>query len=287
MALLIADVPGATPAEIGDYLSDRIVTTRRHNGDWNNQAFYSENSSAKNGQNPKEYSVTQEEVNFFPMSEPGDLYMSYWIRFQPGMIENMLGLDTSQVGATTNGGTWRSFFAFKTGTNASAGSAPLDNGDYRVEAYVLTGCSYDQITAQIPPCTGSNPNPAPFWMVNGDNVAGGSYALVNNWSELNSAIPVPDDGSWNKFEVFWHRSSGSDGRFWMAINGAQLVNHIGPNMGQASMSINRIMPELLYTGGHYPIYQWIDDIQIWDGGFPPSTCTPGVEYWCDPPYASH
>ncbi|HTQ35898.1 MAG TPA: hypothetical protein VMH77_02580, partial [Steroidobacteraceae bacterium] len=166
------------------------------------------------------------------------------------------------------------------------GSVPPSDGDYHISAAVLTGCPQALIDAMTPPCTGSNPNPAPFWFVSADNNAGGSYALVNGWSEANASVPVPDTGGWNKVEIFWHRSSGNDGRFWMAVNGTQLVNHIGANMGAASMSINRIMPSMLTSNGIFPMYQWIDDFQIWDGGFPLS-CTPAPGSYCDPPYASH
>jgi len=39
----------------------------------------------------------------------------------------------------------------------------------------------------------------------------------------------------------------------------------------------------VYTGAPYPIYQWIDDVQIWNR-FP--TAAPG-DPWYDPPYGPH
>jgi hypothetical protein len=39
-------------------------------------------------------------------------------------------------------------------------------------------------------------------------------------------------------------------------------------MGVNKAPINRIMVSQLYTSTAYPIYQWIDDVEIWDG-FPP------------------
>ncbi|HTP38080.1 MAG TPA: hypothetical protein VMI92_00755 [Steroidobacteraceae bacterium] len=285
--LAMADVAGVTSSTIGDYVSNRIMTVKGHAGSSSNQALFMQIIANPNGQNELGTAATQDELNFLPASENGDLYISYWIRFQPGMTENMTALDTSVTGVAGNGGTWRNIFALMTGSSPSVGDISPNNGDYRMAAYVLTGCPQELIDAMLSPCTGTNPNPGPFWEFIGDNVAGGGYSLVNHWVETNASVAVPDDGSWNKIEVFWHRSSGSDGRFWMAINGTQLVDHSGPNMGASSLPINRILPAFLASGGYHPIYQWIDDMQIWDGGFPPSSCTVGTDAWCDPPYASH
>lgn len=263
---LISDIQGVTTTTIKDYIFNRIVTVHEHNGNLTNKALYSQISAGPNGQNPIGSSSTQNSLQIFPTSSSqGDLYISTWVRFQPGMLANMTGLDTSTPGIYANGGTWRGFFALKTGSLAPAGDFPGDNGDYRIEAYIATGCNPAWISAQIPPCTGPNPNPAPFWIVVADNSAGGGYPLTNAWQATNTTIAIPDDGSWNRLQFFLHRSSGSDGRFWMAINGQTLIDRYGPNTGAAALPINRIMPTLLYTGGRLPVYQWIDDIEIWDG----------------------
>jgi hypothetical protein len=81
-----------------------------------------------------------------------------------------------------------------------------------------------------------------------------------------------------KFEVFWHRSGGNDGRVWMAANGQVIVDRYGPNMGVNNAPINRIMLSTLYSSTAFPIYQWIDDVEMWDG-FPP--------VGNNPPYAPH
>jgi len=39
-------------------------------------------------------------------------------------------------------------------------------------------------------------------------------------------------------------------------------------VGVNNASINRIMLSTLYCSTAYPIYQWIDDVVLWDG-FPP------------------
>ncbi len=42
----------------------------------------------------------------------------------------------------------------------------------------------------------------------------------------------------------------------------------GEGVGVNNASINRIMLSTLYCSTAYPIYQWIDDVVLWDG-FPP------------------
>jgi len=58
-----------------------------------------------------------------------------------------------------------------------------------------------------------------------------------------------------------------------------IAEHLGPNMGIYNAPINRIFMPNLYSGSAYPIYQWIDDLEIWNG-FPPATGN-------NPPYAPH
>jgi hypothetical protein len=64
----------------------------------------------------------------------------------------------------------------------------------------------------------------------------------------------------------------------MAVNGQVIADRRGPNMGINSKPVNRIMMPNLYTGGLYPAYQWVDDVEIWNG-FPPAGN--------NPPYAAH
>jgi hypothetical protein len=264
---LISNIPGASASTIGDYLSNRILNVEDHAGNATNKALYSEIKAGPGGQNPIGGGSLQNTFQIFPTSATqGDLYVAYRLRFQPGMIANMTGLNTSYGGIYGNGGTWRSFFELKTGALATAGEFPGDNGDYRFAAYVVTGCPATLIAANVAPCNVPNPNPAPFWYFAGDNVAGGGYPLTNGWYAANTAVAIPDDGSWNWVQVFVRRSApGVTGRFWLAINGTTLVDHYGPNTGSAGLPINRIMPLVLYTGGRLPAYQWVDDIEIWNG----------------------
>jgi hypothetical protein len=159
----------------------------------------------------------------------------------------------------SGGGTWRGIFAFKTGGQRPDG-APADNGDYRIEVYVFT--------------YGGG---KPYWGVIGDNNAGGNAPRRNGFSVENRSVPVPA-GEWFKFEILWRRSAGDDGLVWVAIDGQTIARHEGPNLGAREMPVNRIMAPLLYSGSSMPIYQWVDDLEIWNG-FPPAGS--------NTPYAPH
>ena len=65
--------------------------------------------------------------------------------------------------------------------------------------------------------------------------------------------------------LYWHRSSGSDGRFWSAVNGQVAVDHHGPNMGVYGLPITRIMITNPYSGGHAPVESHMTGLEIWNG----------------------
>ena len=113
------------------------------------------------------------------------------------------------------------------------------------------------------------------WYISGDNVSSSSFGSRQAYWEQYTVTDAQTVSNWMKFEVFWHRSSGPDGRVWMAVNGQVIVDMPGPN--KISAPINRIMLSTLYSSTN-PIFQWIDDVEIWDG-FPPAGN--------NPPYAPH
>jgi hypothetical protein len=175
-----------------------------------------------------------------PTSEPGDMYISFWRKLDPTLLQKLV-----------NG--WHVVFEWKT------------TGDYRVIGQIV---NYG--------------GAAPYWQITADNVANGGLAQKEFWRVTNQAIRVPI-GQWFKFEVFWHRSKGADGRVWMAVNGQKLVDKFGPNYGVNGNSIDRIFLMQLYTAASYPIEQWTDDVQIWRG-FP--TAKAG-DPWYDGVYGPH
>ena len=175
-----------------------------------------------------------------PMSEPGDLYISYWRRIDPTLLQKLV-----------NG--WHVVFEWKT------------SGDYRVLAQIV---NYGGVT--------------PYWELRADNNANGGLPLQEFWRVNNQSVAVPI-GQWFKFEVFWHRSTGSDGRVWMAANGQKLVDKFGPNIGVNGSPIDRIFLTQLYSAASYPLEQWTDDVQIWSA-FP--TAKAG-DPWYDGVYGPH
>lgn len=180
------------------------------------------------------FCCTQDTFMLQPVSEPGNLYISFWLKLQPDLLEK-------------NANSWKAFFEWKTA------------GDYRVTTQILTA------------------GRTAYWRTQGDNVANGGLPKETFWSVFNREVPVPI-GEWFKFEVFWRRSDGNDGRVWAAVNGNVIADHYGPLMGVHRKPINRIMIPNLYQGGTAPHYQWVDDLEIWSG-FPPAGD--------NPPYAPH
>jgi len=249
--LLLTDPVTITPSTIGNYVVNRIDTVTGHHGD-QTQALCQLILQNANGTAPMGPSAEQDELQLSPKTDVTDLYVSYWLKLQGDLVATMNNLPAGP--GISGGGTWRTFFALKTGGQRASGS-PADDGDYRIEAIVSTYGGGQ-----------------PYWIVFGDNNAGGGAPLINGWKTENRSVPVPV-GDWFRFEVFWHRSAGADGRVWMAVNGQTIVDRRGANIGAWSMPINRIMAPILYTGSAMPVYQWIDDLEVWDG-LPPRAGAP-------------
>ena len=112
----------------------------------------------------------------------------------------------------------------------------------------------------------------PYWFLKTDDLSGG--VTKSFWEIANHIAPVPI-GKWFKFEFFWHRSALGEGRAWQAIDGRVVFDRFGPLLG-GNDPIDRIMLTQVYAGGAVPKYQWVDEIEIWDG-FP---CGDGVP--CEP-----
>src|SRR4030095_12231394 len=99
------------------------------------KALFQQISQNVNGTAPMGTSPAQNEFQFLPKTDPGDVYVSYWLKLQPDLVQKMTNLPAAP--GISGGGTWRAFFAAKTGGQTAWGG-PADNGDYRVEAYVMT-----------------------------------------------------------------------------------------------------------------------------------------------------
>jgi len=260
---LFADAP-VDATSVHDRLFSQLVNVTGHKGTKTNVLYSQLTQSGCCGGDPQETTSTQNAFQIQPNTEGGDLYISYWLKYQPD-LDRQLNWPTPLVFGNPN---WRSLFAWKTGTPG------FDDGDYRVLVEAVSWC----VNAT-----------APCWWIQGDNNAGAGGSGDPNdptcvlcWIETNTTVPVPAQGQWFKFEVFWHRSDGTNpldvGRVWMAVNGQPIVDHRGPNKIPGGKSISRIFPGSVYGSGPYPLYHAMDDLQIWSG-FPP-TCN-------DPPCAPH
>ena len=271
-------------------------------------------SDVRAGQNPMVNRGTQNSFTIVPGpplnpdtqdNQPRDLYVSFWVRFEPGLTKNMTGLADRPGAAIWRGGTWREFFGFKTGSVVPDGvnsnglnvGRPVNDGNYRIGVNVLTedstapywGCTGDNNSRDHPP---GDPvetywrEPRSAWTVSDPNDEQNGH-----WRPpLEGAVPVPE-GEWFKFEAFWSRKTVAEpgGYFWAAVNGQVICEHSGWNYIRALYNtgnpvgfINRIhIP--LYTGGRYPISQWIWNFQIWDQV--PSAADTDHQWWCTSPYA--
>lgn len=209
-----------TLANIPNYMHNELQTVTGHGGG-STKVLYQELTI-------RGASGTQDTFMLQPTNESGDLYVSYWMKFQSDLASKM------------NPPTWRMVFEWKTG------------GDYRFKVEVV---SYTGIP---------KPNGEIFWASQADNNANGGLPYQAFWTIYDTSIAVPID-TWFKFETFLHRANDSTGRIWAAVDGHVICDQFGDNIGVNSASVDRIMFPNCYTDHPYPAYQWVDDLEIWDG----------------------
>jgi len=251
-AQLIADT-NISSSTIDNYVSNQLETVTGPDGNPTTALYMEVSGSDHQGNNSRQdpYIITPD-----VSKAQGDLYIREWIKLQPNLKSQL------KSGQFSDGswGDWRVVAEWKTGGQAMGGAnacvpgAPSWGGDYRIIVFVIM-----------------DGNGNLFWRMQGDNVANGGMPYKVYWQTDNHSLPVPV-GEWFKFEWFWHRSAGSDGRAWAAVNGKVIADHYGPNMGQYNCNINRIIPTTVYTGGYFPASQWVSDLEIWDG-FPADATT--------------
>ena len=232
-----------SPSTVTDYIVNEIQTVTGRSGGATRALYSLMKQTACTGtgsQDPAPDCSAQDPYLVQPAHEPGDLYISYWRKIDPTLLQKLV-----------NG--WHVVFEWKT------------SGDYRVCALIV---NYGGVT--------------PYWQITADNNANGGLPAQQFWRVNNQSVAVPI-GQWFKFEVFWHRSAGSDGRVWMAVNGQKLVDKFGPNIGVNGAPIDRIFLTQLYSAATYPLEQWTDDVQIWSG-FPAAKAG---DPWYDGVYGPH
>lgn len=220
-----------TSSTIGNYISNEIRTVSGPNGSPINELFQQVKIKSPVGAGGTQAPLLINRP--WNIGDVNDVYITYWFKYQ-------VDLET-QLDSTVASGNWRTHFEFKTGGYNN--SWP---GDYRITIYVYKGSDGKL-----------------YWATKGDNVANGPFTPVDYWLETNHAVPVPVD-KWSKFEVYWHRSGGSDGRYWAAIDGQVIVDHHGPNMGDYNLPITRIFVSNPYSGGHVSVDNHITGLEIWN-----------------------
>src|SRR5215510_4550635 len=211
----------STPSTLSDYMVNDIQTVTGRTGAPTLALHSVIKQNPCTGTAGQGFCSTQDPYLLQPLSEPGDLYISFWRKFDPTLLQKLVN-------------TWHVLFEWKSA------------GDYRV---VVGAVTYSG---------------TPAWQITADNDANGGLPYQQFWRVDNTSVPVPV-ADWFKFEVFWHRSAGSDGRVWMAVNGQPILDKFGSNIGVNNNPIDRIFLTQLYSGGSYPLEQWTDDVQIWSG----------------------
>lgn len=237
--LLITKDP-VTSATIGDYITNQIQTVSGPKGKTINEIYQNVKIKGDVGQ-----ASSQSVLMFDRPSTIGDIkdfYITYWIKFPSDLAD--------KLDPTVSSGNWRYLFSFKTGGYGGNDSS----GDYRIAIVIL-----------------KDTDGKLYWQTKGDSDANGPVPLTTYWRNFNHVVPVPV-GEWFKFEVYSHRPADGDGRFWAAINGEEIVDYQGPNMGIYNLPITRLIAHSVYSGGYGPVESHITGLEIWDG-FP---CGTGV-----------
>jgi hypothetical protein len=231
LQLIAGDGVSVTSSTLGSYIYNQLQTVTGRTGAAT-RALYSTVQQSVGGALVN-WNSTQNDFIIFPGTNQGDLYVSYWLKFQPDLLEKM----------TANSWAGRVVSDWKTGTGTGGG------GDYRILFSVF----------------GDGANKRLYWNLKGDNVANGGLPQQVFWNLNNTTVPVPV-GRWFRVEMFVHRSGGADGRVWIAVDGQRLFDRFGPNMGVYGLPWNRVMAFMNYSSGQVlPAYQWVDDFELWDG----------------------
>jgi hypothetical protein len=177
-------------------------------------------------------SITRNEYATYPARDFNQGYISYWLKLQPDYLK-----------ATKGKKTWRLMMEWKEPpTGRGSGSS-----DYRYYIWIRTD--------------GENA----YWQLKGEKVR--PERKVEWHVEEGVKVPV---GRWAFVEVFWkhHRT---DGRLWLKVDGKMVADHKGRTAHPTwNNSLNFWSIFKVYCGNNFfangiSAYQWIDDVEIWDG----------------------
>jgi hypothetical protein len=172
-----------------------------------------------------------------------DYYMRCWIKFNSDI----------QAQANTMGGNyWRTFWQFKSWDERRTSIYLYNHHAHGLDWYIQDDNA------------GWNKAVVP------DTIFYGGYGN----DAAGTVVPVSD---WMYVEIYLHRSTASDGRFYFAVNGTEIVNLAGANM--ISGDEVAILPHsILYSNYHDRSEQWVNGIEVYPT--PPCATLP-----CGPPTA--
>jgi hypothetical protein len=229
-AVQLITVDSITPSTIGNYITNQIRSVTGPKGTAINELFQNVKIKAPVGIGGSQAPLLIKRP--WTIGDIDELYITYWFKYPADFPD--------KLDETVSAGNWRAQFEFKTGgyTNTYA-------GDYRV--VVIIWKKDDKL----------------YWRTSSDNQANGPWPKIEYWAEENHAVSVPV-GKWFKFEVYWNRSRNSDGRFWAAVDGQEIVDHFGPNMGDYNLPITRIFVNNAYSGGYATVESHSTGLEIWD-----------------------
>ncbi|MGZ0020678.1 hypothetical protein [Nitrosomonas sp. wSCUT-2] len=221
-----------TSETIGNYIVNEIRKVVGPNGESVNALYQNVKIKGAVGQAGSQAPFVF--VRPYTAGDVKDLYLTYWIKYPADLAD--------KLDATVSSGNWRTQFEFKTGGyDGNDGS-----GDYRIITNI-----YKHTDGKL------------YWMTKGDSQANGPIPRITYWLEDNRVVPVPV-GEWFKFEVFWHRSRGKEGRFCAAVNEREIVKYQGSTMGEYNLPVTRIMVNNAYSGGHGPVESYTTGLEIWE-----------------------
>lgn len=125
--------------------------------------------------------------------------------------------------------------------------------EYKTKKYNISETEGFRMIAFI--ATDSNGNP--YWLLQGDK-----NSLTPVWQVRNTSTPIPRE-EWFKVEYYLKWSKNSDGYASMHVNGNLIAEHYGATTTNGD-DMDFIILTQVY-GNTHPMYQWVDDIEIWSG----------------------